>query len=153
MRLTRQRAARSTATLFAEEDERGIWFDDPDLLNKLAMDSLHAAARELETRWKWAEARIDMDWSATASFGRVRPQPTEPTDGEKAEIKRLRTRNDELANMEDDGWTEELVEEADANEMDPSRKKWRRPTPFALPSASNLTGLVKSSVECRRTGL
>ena len=26
--------------LFAEEDERGIWFDDPDLLNKLAMDSL-----------------------------------------------------------------------------------------------------------------
>ena len=102
--------------LFAEEDERGIWFDDPDLLNKLAMDSLQAAARELETRWKWAEARLDVDWSATASFGRVRPQPAEPTDGEKAEIERLRTRNDELANMDDDGWTEELVEEADANE-------------------------------------
>ena len=33
--------------LFAEEDERGIWFDDPDLLNKLAMDSLQVAAREL----------------------------------------------------------------------------------------------------------
>ena len=102
--------------LFAEEDERGIWFDDPNLLNKLAMDSLQAAARELETRWKWAEARLDMDWSATAAFGRVRPQPAEPTDGEKAEIERLRTRNDELANMDDDGWTEELVEEADANE-------------------------------------
>ena len=102
--------------LFAEEDERGIWFDDPDLLNKLAMDSLQAAARELETRWKWAEARLDVDWSATAAFGRVRPQPAEPTDGEKAEIERLRTRNDELANMDDDGWTEELVEEAGANE-------------------------------------
>ena len=102
--------------LFAEEDERGIWFDDPDLLNKLAMDSLQAAARELETRWKWAEARLDMDWNATASFGRVRPQPAKPTDGENAEIERLRTRNDELANMDDDGWTEELVEEADANE-------------------------------------
>ena len=102
--------------LFAEEDERGIWFDDPDLLNKLAMDSLQAATRELETRWKWAEARLDVDWSATASFGRVRPQPAEPTDEEKAEIERLRTRNDELANMDDDGWTEELVEEADANE-------------------------------------
>ena len=72
--------------LFAEEDERGIWFDDPELLNKLAMDSLQVAARELETRWKWAEARLDVDWSATASFGRVRPQPAEPTDGEKAEI-------------------------------------------------------------------
>ena len=80
------------------------------------MDSLQVAARELETRWKWAEARLDVDWSATASFGRVRPQPAEPTDGEKAEIERLRTRNDELANMDDDGWTEELVEEADANE-------------------------------------
>ena len=54
--------------LFAEEDERGIWFDDPDLLNKLAMDSLQVAARELETRWKWAEARLDVDWSATASL-------------------------------------------------------------------------------------
>ena len=102
--------------LFAEEDERGIWFDDPDLLNKLAMDSLQAAARELETRWKWAEARLDVDWSATAAFGRVRPQPAEPTDEEKAEIERLRTRNDELANMDDEDWTEELVEEADANE-------------------------------------
>ena len=102
--------------LFAAEDERGIWFDDPDLLNKLAMDSLQAATRELETRWKWAEARLDVDWSATAAFGRVRPQPAEPTDEEKVEIERLRTRNGELANMDDDGWTEELVEEADANE-------------------------------------
>ena len=102
--------------LFAEEDERGIWLDDPDLLNKLAMDSLQVAARELKTRWKWAEARLDVDWNTTASFGRVRPQPAEPTDGEKAEIERLRTRNDELANMDDDAWTEELVEEAESNE-------------------------------------
>ena len=102
--------------LFAEEDERGIWFDDPDLLNKLAMDGLQVAARELKTRWKWAEARLDVDWGATASFGRVRPQPAEPTDEEKAEIERLRTRNDELANMDDEDWTEELVEEPDANE-------------------------------------
>ena len=57
-----------------------------------------------------------MDWSATAAFGRVRPQPAEPTDEEKAEIERLRTRNDELANMDDDRWTEELVEEAEGNE-------------------------------------
>ena len=102
--------------LFAEEDERGIWFDGPDLLNKLAMDSLQVTARELKTRWKWAEARLDVDWSATTAFGRVRPQPARPTDEEKAEIERLRTRNDELANMDDENWTEELVEDADANE-------------------------------------
>ena len=46
----------------------------------------------------------------------LRPQPAEPTDEEKAEIERLRTRNDELANIDDEDWTEELVEEADANE-------------------------------------
>ena len=102
--------------LFAEEDERGIWFDDPDLLNKLAIDILQPAARELKTRWKWAEARLDVDWSATAAFGRVRPQPAEPADEEKAEIERLRIRNDELANMDDDRWTEELVEEAASSE-------------------------------------
>ena len=107
---------RTDRDLFAEEDERGIWFDDPDLLNKLAMDRLGEMASELETRWKWAEARLDVDWNATAAFGRVRPQPAEPTDEEKAEIERLRTRNDELANMDDDDWTEELAEEADANE-------------------------------------
>ena len=61
--------------LFAEEDERRIWIDDPNLLNKLAMDSLQAAARELETRWKWAEARLDVDWSATAAFGRAARGP------------------------------------------------------------------------------
>ena len=86
--------------LFAEEDERGIWFDDPDLLNTLAIDILQPAARELETRWKWAEARLDVYWSATAAFGRVRPQPAEPADEEKAEIERLRIRNDELANCQ-----------------------------------------------------
>ena len=91
--------------LFAEEDERGIWFDDPDLLNKLAMDSLHAAARELETRWKWAEARLDVDWSATAAFGRVRPQPAEPTDEEKVgdrtpEDPRRRTRQHERRRLD-----------------------------------------------------
>ena len=54
--------------------------------------------------------------STRSRFNRVRPQPAEPTDEEKAKIERLRTRNDELANMDDDGWTEELVEEADAND-------------------------------------
>ena len=116
MKLTRRQAARSTATCSPKTTSGGIWFDDPDLLNKLAIDSLQAAARELETRWKWAEARLDVDWSTTAVFGRVRPQPAEATDKEKAEIERLRTRNGELANMDDDGWTEELIEEAEGNE-------------------------------------
>ena len=102
--------------LFADEYEHGVWLEDPALLIELAMKKLTAAADELSTRWKWAEAMADVDWSATARFGRIQPEPAEPTDEEKAEIEKLRARHDELANMDDDEWTEALVEEADAIE-------------------------------------
>ena len=102
--------------LFADEHENGVWLEDPKLLGELAVKKLTAAADELSTRWKWAEAMTDVDWSATARFGRIHPEPGEPTDAEKAEIERLRTRHDELATMDDDAWTEALVEEAEAIE-------------------------------------
>ena len=102
--------------LFADEDERGVWLEHPDLLDKLATKSLQVTADELATRWKWAEARLDVDWSDLARFGRINPQPAQPTGEEKAESERLRTRNDELAEMDDDAWTEKLVAEADAIE-------------------------------------
>ena len=102
--------------LFADEHENGVWLEDPALLMQLAMDRLKVAADELATRWKWAEARLDVEWSDLARFGRVRPTPTEPTDEEKAEIERLHTRHDELVNMDEDAWTDELIEEAEAIE-------------------------------------
>ena len=105
-----------TRDLFAQEDDRGIWFDDPVLLNELAMKKLRTAADELATRWKWAEAALEADWSATAGFGRIRPEPAVPTDEEEVEQERLRTRHDELAELDDDGWTEERVEQAEAIE-------------------------------------
>ena len=102
--------------LFADEYENGVWLEDPALLRQLAMDRLKVAADELATRWKWAEARLDVEWSDLARFGRVRPTPAEPTDEEKTEIERLHTRHDELANMDEDAWTDELIEEAEAIE-------------------------------------
>ena len=102
--------------LFADEYEHGVWLEDPALLIELAMKKLQAAADELSTRWKWAEAMADVDWSATARFGRIQPEPAEPTDAEKAEIEKLRTRHDELVNMDEDEWTDALVEEAEAIE-------------------------------------
>ena len=101
-----------TRELFAEEDDRGMWLDDPALLQDLAMAKLRAAADELASRWKWTEAVLEMDWSATARFGRVQPQPAEPTEEERAEIERLCGREDELTNLDDGDWTEELVAEA-----------------------------------------
>ena len=102
--------------LFADEHENGVWLEDPALLMKLALDRLQVAADELATRWKWAEARLDVDWSDLARFGRVHPTPAEPTDEEKAEIERLHVRHDELLNLDEDEWTDELIEEAEAIE-------------------------------------
>ena len=102
--------------LFADEYEHGVWLEDPALLIELAMKKLQAAADELSTRWKWAEAMADVDWSATARFGRIQPEPAEPTDEEKAEIEKLRARHDELVNMDEDQWTDALVEEVEAIE-------------------------------------
>ncbi len=99
--------------LFARDDESGVWFEDPVLLAKLATDKLQAAADELATRWKWATAMIEVEWSDTARYGRIEPQPGTPTDDERAEIDKLQTRHDELVNLDDEDWTEELVAEGE----------------------------------------
>ena len=105
-----------TRDLFAEEDARGIWFDDPALLNELVAKKLRAAADELKARWKWAEAVIEADWSAIAGFGRISPEPAAPTEEERAERESLRVRHDELVNMDEDEWPDELIEEGEAIE-------------------------------------
>ena len=103
-----------TRDLFSGEDGSGTWFDDPVLLNELATEKLRAAADDLTTRWKWAEAVLEADWSATAGFGRISPEPGVPTEEEKAERESLRARHDELVNMDEDEWPDELIEEAEA---------------------------------------
>ena len=103
-----------TRDLFAGEDGSGTWFDDPVLLNELATEKLRAAADDLTTRWKWAEAVLEADWSAVAGFGRISPEPGVPTEEEKAERESLRARHDELVNMDEDEWPDELIEEAEA---------------------------------------
>ena len=105
-----------TRDLFADEDDNGVWLDDPELLNKLATAKLESAANDLRPEWKWAEARIEMDWNAIARFGRIVSTPATPTEEERAELERLETREDEMTNLDDEEWTEALVEEADAIE-------------------------------------
>ena len=99
--------------LFAHDDESGVWFEDPVLLAKLATDKLQAAADELATRWKWATAMIEVEWGDTARYGRIEPQRADPTDEERAEIGKLQTRHDELVDLDDEDWTEELVAEGE----------------------------------------
>ena len=100
-----------TRDLFAEEDERGTWFDDPALLRKLALERLETAAEELRTKWSWAEARVEVEWSDTARFARIRPKPGEPTDAEAREVEQLSARRQALTELDDDAWTEEAETE------------------------------------------
>ena len=102
--------------LFARDDENGVWFEDPVLLAKLATEKLQAAADELATRWKWAIAMVEVEWSDTARYGRIEPQPAERTPEEQAEIERLEARQAELAETDDESWTEELLTETEVIE-------------------------------------
>ncbi len=99
--------------LFANEQEDGVWFEDCALLSELATKKLQAIADELSTRWKWAEARLEIDWSAAARFGRVHPQPGKPTAREAERMERLGKRRDELADLDEDAWTEKAERELD----------------------------------------
>ena len=100
-----------TRDLFAEEDERGTWFDDPALLRKLALERLETAAEELRTKWSWAEARVEVEWSDTARFARIRPRPGKPTEAETQEVEQLSARRQALTELDDDAWTEEAETE------------------------------------------
>ena len=102
--------------LFAHDDESGVWFEDPVLLERLATAKLQAAADELATRWKWAMPMIEVEWSDTARHGRIEPQPAERTPEEEAEIGKLEARQAELAELDDDEWTQETLTEAEAIE-------------------------------------
>ncbi len=120
--------------LFARDDESGVWFEDPVLLEKIATEKLQAAADELATRWMWATAMIEVEWSDTARFGRIEPQPAERTPEEQAEIEKLETRQAELAEFDDEDWTQETLTEAESIEtrLDEieggieARAMWRR---------------------------
>ena len=102
--------------LFSNDDDSAVWFDDAALLNNLAMENLRVFKDELETRWKWATAMIEVDWNTTARYGRIYPEPAERTPEEQAEIEKLKVRQGVLAELDDDDWTEELVREAEAIE-------------------------------------
>ncbi len=102
--------------LFSEEDESGVWLEDPVLLNNLAMEKLDGTAKDLATRWRWATAVPEADWTELARYGRIQPEPAAPTDEETAELERLRSREDELCELDEDEWTEQLGEEACAIE-------------------------------------
>ena len=102
--------------LFSKDDDSAVWFDEPTLLHNLAIEKLRVFKDELETRWKWAVALVEVDWNTTARYGRIYPEPAERTPEEQAEIEKLEARQGVLAELADEDWAEELVREAEAIE-------------------------------------
>lgn len=96
--------------LFAERD--AMHLEDPDLLEKLAMDKLQGLAEKATKTWKWAEACLEVDYDSFRPYGRVYPQPLDPDPKLEAELAKLQTRQDILeSDYDEETWTEELQEE------------------------------------------
>ena len=65
-----------TRDLFSDEEGgQSVWFDDPGLLETLALAKLEAEAETLRQSWKWVDVMLDMPWQAAQAFGRVYPEP------------------------------------------------------------------------------
>ncbi|MCY4580787.1 MAG: ParB N-terminal domain-containing protein [Chloroflexi bacterium] len=87
---------RVTRDLFAEEDNRGIWLEDPQILYDLADRKLAAIAEELKDSWKWVEFEIEFGYEQEGKFNKVFPVKGKLTADEKAEEGRLQARRHEL---------------------------------------------------------
>ncbi|MCY3767968.1 MAG: ParB/RepB/Spo0J family partition protein [Gammaproteobacteria bacterium] len=98
--------------LFADEYEDGAWFDNPARLNELALKKLTAVTDKLATRWKWALPILEVDWNTLSRYGRIHPRPGKPTAKEETDLKRIRARRNELTEIDDNDWTDQLEAEA-----------------------------------------
>ena len=100
--------------LFSEDDN--VHLTDIGLLEKLAIEKLERAAKKHGKGWKWSVAVLDFSYNDGLKYGRVYPEPQDLDPEIVKERDTLRTRLDEISNL-DDTWTAELEEEADRAEI------------------------------------
>ncbi len=99
-----------TRDLFSDEEGgQSIWFDDPGLLETLALARLEAEAETLRQSWKWIDVMLDMPWQAAQAFGRVYPEPVDADPTVVEEITKVDARLSELADRSE--LTDEQTEE------------------------------------------
>ena len=90
------------------DDRASAHMENPELLERLAIEKLQAAAKPFEAAWKWVEVHLSVDYGAFRSFGRVYPQDVEPDPDLLAEEERLIAREEELA-AQNDGEVQNLA--------------------------------------------
>jgi len=79
------------------DDRASAHMENPELLERLAIEKLQAAAKTFEGTWKWVEVHLSVDYGAFRSFGRVYPQDIDPDPDLLTEEERLIAREEELA--------------------------------------------------------
>ncbi len=94
------------------DDNAAAHMENPELLERLAIEKLQDAAKTYEVDWKWVEVHLSVDYVAFRSFGRVYPQDIEPDAELLAEENTLIAREEELA-LANDGadWTDAEADE------------------------------------------
>lgn len=94
------------------DDRASAHMENAELLERLAIEKLQAAAKPFEAAWKWVEVHLSVDYGAFRSFGRVYPQDIDPDLDLLAEEERLIAREEELTAQNDgEDWTEAETEE------------------------------------------
>lgn len=96
--------------LFADRDT--TYLENPELVERLAIEKLQTAAKAYEADWKWVDVHLEIDHGAFRSFGRVYPQDVEPDPELVKESETLCAREEELAHLNDEaGWSDAEDEE------------------------------------------
>lgn len=130
--------------LFVDHDNTHL--ENPELLERLAIEKLQEAAKDYIGQWKWVDVHLELDHGAFRSFGRVYPQDVDPDPKLLEEIETLNKREAELAAIGDErDATEEEYEEYEA--IEPRIKEIETQIEAAKPYADEdraLAGVVIS---------
>ena len=101
-----------TRDLFAEEDERGIWFDDPALLRKLALDDSKLPPRNCARSGPGPKPGSRSSGATRRALRGFARNPASPPRTKRQEVEQLTVRRDQaLTELEDDAWTDEAESE------------------------------------------
>ncbi len=101
--------------LFSERDT--TYFENPELVERLAVERLNEEATAYVGAWKWIDVHLELDGSALRSFGQVHAQELPEDHALLKEQEKLNTREAELATIGDErDLTDEESQEYEAIE-------------------------------------
>ena len=87
----------TSTDLFADiNDPTGIWINNPELIEQLAVQKLNTFAEKQDPRWSWTEAVLNHDYESQSKFRQVEAEPREPTEDEVKVIEELEALEDKL---------------------------------------------------------